>query len=81
MKHFLIQRWFLIALVAVLAMGSYFSRQLEPLVNIDLPGTSMRLRSAIVAIVMFLMSFPLEAGAMWQALRRPWPPLLAVGVN
>ncbi len=81
MKHFLVQRWFLIALVAVLAIGMGFAQQLEPLTKYDLPGTSFPLRSAIVAAVMFLMAFPLEASAMWQAMRRPWPPLLAVAVT
>ena len=81
MKHFLIQRWFLIALVAVLAIGSFFAQQLQPLMALDLPGTNLPLRSAVVAIVLFLMAFPLEASAMWQAMRRPWPPLLAVSVN
>ncbi|MDA1053494.1 MAG: bile acid:sodium symporter [Planctomycetota bacterium] len=81
MKQFLIQRWFLIALVSVLAIGSCFARQLEPLTEVDLPGTSVPMRSAIVATVLFLMAFPLAASAMWRAMRRPWPPLLAVGVN
>lgn len=81
MKQLFIQRWFLIALVAVLAIGSLFAQQLQPLTSLDLPGTSMPLRSAIVAVVLFLMAFPLEASAMWQAMRRPWPPLLAVGVT
>jgi sodium/bile acid cotransporter 7 len=81
MKHFLLQRWFLIALVAVLAIGSCFARQLQPLTVFELPGTSFPLRSAIVATVLFLMALPLEASAMWRAMRRPWPPLLAVGVN
>ena len=81
MKQFLIHRWFLIALVTMLAIGSCFAVQLYPLMALELPGTQLPLRSAIVAIVLFLMAFPLEASAMWQAMRRPWPPLLAVGVN
>jgi len=59
----------------------YFAKQLQPLTGLVLPGTNFPLRSAIVAIVLFLMAFPLEASAMWQAMRRPWPPLLAVAVN
>ncbi|MBC8355784.1 MAG: bile acid:sodium symporter [Planctomycetes bacterium] len=81
MKQFLIQRWFLVALVAVLATGICLAGQLQPLTAFALPGTSIPLRSAIVATVLFLMAFPLEASAMWQAMRRPWPPLLAVAVN
>ena len=81
MKQFLIQRWFLIALVGVLASGICFAEQFKPLIGQQLPGTSIPLRSAIVATVLFLMAFPLEASAMWQAMRRPWAPLLAVAVN
>lgn len=81
MKKFLIQRWFLIALVAVLAIGTCFAKQLEPVTKLHFPGTAMPLRSVIVAVVLFLMAFPLEASAMWKAMRRPWPPLLAVVVN
>ncbi|MEX0819080.1 MAG: bile acid:sodium symporter [Pirellulaceae bacterium] len=81
MKQFLLQRWFLVALVAVLAIGFCYSQSLQPLTELDLPGTNIPLRSADVAVVLFLMAFPLEAGAMWRAMRRPWPPLLAIGVT
>ncbi len=39
------------------------------------------LKGAIVASVLFLMALPLEIGAMWRALRRPAPAMLAIGVN
>lgn len=81
MKQFLISRWFLIGLVAVLAIGMCLAQQLKPVIGISLPGTSVPLRDAIVATVLFLMAFPLEASAMWRAMKRPWPPLLAVGVT
>ncbi len=80
-KQFFLLRWFLISLVIVLAVGILAARQLQPLTKMDLPGTSMRLQSAIVATVLFLMAFPLQAHAMWRTLRRPGPPLLAVAVN
>jgi len=38
-------------------------------------------RNVIVAVVLFLMSLPLETSAMWAAVRRPASVLLAVGVN
>ena len=64
MKQFLIQRWFLIALVAVLAIGICLARLLQPVTGLSLPGTNVPLRSAVVATVLFLMAFPLEASAM-----------------
>jgi sodium/bile acid cotransporter 7 len=39
------------------------------------------LRDSIVAAVMFCMSLPLEARDMWQSLRKPGPPLLAIGIT
>ncbi len=42
---------------------------------------SSLLRQMIVATVLFLMSFPLGFGAMWKALRRPGPALLASAIN
>ena len=39
------------------------------------------LRDWVVAICMFLMALPLEAGAIWNTLRRPWAILLAVAVT
>lgn len=74
-KQFLVQRWFLIALVSVFALGSVFAGSLQAISELKL------LRNGIVAIVLFLMAMPLEASAMWQSMRRPWPPLLAVMVN
>lgn len=75
MKQFLLQRWFLITLVIVFAIGCGFANSLEPLAGMKW------LRNGIVAVVLFLMAMPLEASAMWQSMRRPWPPLLAVMVN
>ena len=74
-KHFLVQRWFLITLVALFALGSGFAVSLQPLSEMKL------LRNGIVAVVLFLMAMPLEASAMWRSMRRPWAPLLAVIVN
>lgn len=72
MKTFLIQRWFLIALVAILVVGMAYSQPLLPLAE------AKWLRDLVVASVMFFMALPLQASTMWRALKNPGPPLLAV---
>ena len=74
MQQFFRRRWFLLALGAVLVVGLFFPGPLEG-VKDALP------RKTIVATVLFLMALPLEISAMWQALRRPGPALLAVAIN
>ncbi len=75
MKQFLVQRWFLLSLGAVLAVGFLAS-------DLFLPLTQWApLRHAIVVCVLFLMALPLEARAMWQTLRRPAAPALGILVN
>ena len=91
MIQFFRKRWFLFTLLLVLAIGVVFAEPLKRLPEAEFPllpagrdgepAISMRLRSLIVAVVLFLMALPLEASAMWRSLRRPWPPLLAVAVN
>jgi len=44
-------------------------------------GNAKLVRNFVVAAVFFLMSLPLDFGAIWQAMRRPWAALLAVAVN
>ncbi len=75
MKQIVVRQWFLIVLALTLLVGFTQAQALQPLVQ--LPA----LRNGIVAVVLFLMSFPLGFGAMWRALRRPWAALVAVGVN
>lgn len=74
-KQFLIQRWFLIALIATVTIGMLWATPLAPL------SRSRMLQNTIVASVMFLMALPLEASAVWRALSRPKAPLLAVSVS
>ncbi len=74
-KHLLTRHWFLFALGLVLVVGIAFSKSLEPLADIK------ELRYCIVATVLFLMALPLEASAMWRALRSPGPTLLAASIN
>jgi solute carrier family 10 (sodium/bile acid cotransporter), member 7 len=68
------QRWFLVALLVVLASGMGWPAALRPVVE-WIP------RSSIVALVMFLMALPLETAAMWQAFRRPGPAWLGALLN
>jgi sodium/bile acid cotransporter 7 len=74
-KKFLISRWFLLVLAMTLVVGIAIAEPLEPLAK------SAAVRNGLVAMVLFMMALPLEAGAMWRALRHPWPTLLAVAVN
>ena len=74
MQQFFRRRWFLLALGAILAVGLFSPGPLEGLAD----GLS---RNAIVATVLLLMALPLEISAMWQAMRRPGPALLAVAIN
>jgi sodium/bile acid cotransporter 7 len=75
MRRFVLQRWFLIALVLVLVIGIRFASALQPVAEIAV------LRNCLVASVLFVMALPLEAGTMLRSLRRPGPPLLASFVN
>ncbi len=75
MLPFLRHNWFLIALTALFAYGAFAYQTLEPL------SKQPWLRSLTVATAMFLMALPLEAGAFWNAIRRPWATLLAVAVT
>lgn len=75
MKQFFSQRWFLLALVGVLGLGFGMPEALAPL------GRSQLLRDILVAVVMFLMSLPLEAKAIGRSIRSPGPALTAIGIN
>jgi solute carrier family 10 (sodium/bile acid cotransporter), member 7 len=75
--RFLTQRWFLIALVLLFLLGSLLWRRLLWVASDE---TAIA-RDAIVAAVLFLMALPVEARAMWQAVRKPLAPLLAIGIG
>lgn len=77
MKQFLVRRWFLIALLLVLVGGALLGGVPAFAALTD----SKTFRYLLVATVLFLMAFPLEAKAMWQAASQPWAALLAVAVN
>lgn len=74
MQRFLVRRWFLLSLAAVLAAGFLAPGRFEGAAN-AVP------REWVVAGVLFLMALPLEITAMWRALRHPWPTLLAVAIS
>jgi sodium/bile acid cotransporter 7 len=74
MRQFFVQRWFLVALVAVLLAGIFWPTSIGPIVRL-LPG------DVIVAAVTFIMALPLETAAFWGAIRRPGPAWLASVIN
>jgi sodium/bile acid cotransporter 7 len=74
MLAFLRQRWFLLALLAVLVAGIAAPPAMQPIVR-WLPG------DVIVAVVTFIMALPLETSALWRAVRRPGPAWLASALN
>ncbi len=75
MVRFVTQRWFLLALAFVLFVGIIEWQSLAPLAAVR------SLRNGIVASVLFLMAFPLQAGVVWATFRRPWAPLLGFFIN
>lgn len=74
MKQFLANRWFLLVLLGVLAMGFGFGERLGPWFELVPTGW-------VVAATMFVMALPLELKTMWRAFRQPGPTLLAVAIN
>lgn len=74
-KTFFQRHWFLIALLAVLLVGILGAPKLKAVSEQKL------LRSCLVAGVLFVMALPLQLQAMWRALLRPGPPVLAVAIN
>ncbi len=69
------RQWFLVGLAAVLVIGFVFWAQLRWI------ASPAWLRNSIVAVVLFLMAWPLQSSAMWRAVRRPGAALLAFGMN
>jgi sodium/bile acid cotransporter 7 len=75
MTSFLVRRWFLIALGAVLLIGYFGAGFLEPL------SRWQTAREIVVAAVLFLMALPLSAKELWKSARKPGPALLASVIN
>jgi sodium/bile acid cotransporter 7 len=74
MRSFAQRHWFLIALLALLALGIVAWQACEPL-------AAFMPQDYMVASVLLVMSLGLETRAMWQAVRRPTGAALAVAVN
>lgn len=75
MKKLLLSRWFLILLVAALALGSWQWEFLLPL------SQHKPLRYAIVFSVLFLMALPLESSVIRRTFTRPLAPGLGIFIN
>lgn len=75
MKQFFQNRWFLILLVATLALGSWQWEFLLPISKLK------ALRYAIVFSVLFLMALPLESSIIWRTFQRPLAPGLGILIN
>lgn len=71
----LAQRWFLAALLGVLAFGLTCADALSPLAD------AKWLQRGIVITVLFLMALPLQPQDLARSLRRPAPALLACGIS
>jgi sodium/bile acid cotransporter 7 len=74
MRQFVVERWFLVSLAAVIVAAMSAPEAMRPLAD-ALP------RRWIVGGVLFLMALPLEIRAMWRVVRRPLAPALAIGMN
>jgi hypothetical protein len=68
------RHWFLVILGIVLALGMIFPEQ-SASYAFAIP------KNWIIAGVLFAMSLPLEFAAMWNAMRRPGPSLLATFIS
>jgi len=68
------RRWFLLCLIATVAVGIVGASQLERFAQ-GLP------RDSIIGGVLLAMALPLQIDSIWATLRRPAPALLAVAVN
>jgi sodium/bile acid cotransporter 7 len=74
MLDLLRRRWFLIALIVVLATGMAWPEIVGQVAG-WLPS------DVLVAGTTFVMALPLETAALWGAARRPGPAWLAAGIN
>lgn len=75
MLEFLKRQWFLASLFVVFIAGFAFPKFFEPFAE------AKSLRNFIVAVVLFIMALPLDTKSVGDSIRRPWPALLASGIN
>lgn len=71
--------WFLLSLAVVLAIGMTAPSESNGSWHHTLSNAVPR--GAVVAVVLFLMSAPLELSAMWHSIRKPGPAWTAVFIN
>jgi sodium/bile acid cotransporter 7 len=71
---FLRHRWFLLTLIAVLALGTGWPHAMQSVTR-RLSG------EVILALTTFLMALPLATGELWRAVRKPGPAWLATLIN
>ena len=69
MLSFLRQRWFILALIAVLVAGIGWPVAMRPIANL-VSG------DVILAVITFVMALPLETSVLWRAVRKPGPAWL-----
>jgi len=69
MLSFLRQRWFLLALIAVLVAGIAWPAAMRPVAK-------LASGDVILAVITFIMALPLETSVLWRAVRRPGPAWL-----
>ncbi len=74
MKDLLGKRWFLLMLLAGLALGCLRPQWLRP-------ATAWLEPRIIVAVALFVMAWSLESRSLFQALVRPWPALWAWSIS
>ena len=74
MKELLGKRWFLLMLLAGLALGWLRPQWLRP-------ATAWLEPRVIVAVALFVMAWSLESRSLFQALLRPWPALWAWSIS
>lgn len=73
--NFFRRHWFLLALGVAIAVGFGWAQPLAWIPEVP------RLSDSLVAVTMFLMSWPLKFGDLRDNLRRPWAALLASFIN
>jgi sodium/bile acid cotransporter 7 len=69
------KHWFLASLAICFTVGFVFASQLQPLLEMS------ALRNAIVFAVMWAMGVTLRSETIRRSLAKPWPSMLAIGIN
>lgn len=82
MRAFLRQRWFLIALVGLLAGGHWLGAAAPGVVTRWVDGVlTPNAKSVVIALVLFLMSVTMDSRRLWVAAASPAPVVWAIVVS